>query len=206
MSSHTLAYHSLHSGKTDTVLILQQFAYCTDTSVAQVVDIIIVAQTILQMHIIVNGSKDIFLGNMFWNQFIYIFLDSFCKLLRIITILIQNRFQHRIIYQLMDTQFLGIAVYIMCQINHQTGQYLNISLFCLNIYKRNSCILNLISQLYSYFGTCSCQDFACGRIHNISSQNLISDSVTKHQLLIKFISTDFGQIISTGIEEHGIDQ
>ena len=56
MGSHALTYHSLHSGQTDTVLVLQQFTYRTDTSVAQMIDIVIVAQTILQMHIIVDGS------------------------------------------------------------------------------------------------------------------------------------------------------
>ena len=70
---HTLTYHSFHSGKTDSVLVLKQLTYSTDTTVAQMVDIIIISNAILQMHIVVNGSKDIFLGDMLRNQIMDIF-------------------------------------------------------------------------------------------------------------------------------------
>jgi hypothetical protein len=43
------------------------------------IDIVIIAQTILQMHVIVNGSQNIFLGNMLGYQFMYILLDRFCQ-------------------------------------------------------------------------------------------------------------------------------
>ena len=68
MRRHTLTDYSLHSGKTDTVLVLQKLTHRTDTSVAQMVNIVIVAQTILQMHIIVDGSKNVFLGNVLGNK------------------------------------------------------------------------------------------------------------------------------------------
>ena len=32
------------------------------------IDIVIITNTILQMNIVVYGSKDIFLGDMLWNQ------------------------------------------------------------------------------------------------------------------------------------------
>ena len=76
------------------------------------VDIIIVAQAILQMHIIVDGSQDIFLGNMLGYQFMYVLLDCFCQLLGIIAELFQDLCQNRIVYQFMDTEILGIAIYI----------------------------------------------------------------------------------------------
>ena len=64
MGGHTLTHHTLHSGQTDTVLILQQFAHRADTPVAQMIDIIVIAQAILQMDIVVDGRENIFLGNM----------------------------------------------------------------------------------------------------------------------------------------------
>ncbi len=62
MSRHSLTDNSFQSGQTYPVLVLQKLAYRTDTPVAKVVDIISAAQTVFQMNIIINGSKNIFLG------------------------------------------------------------------------------------------------------------------------------------------------
>ena len=56
-------HHSFHPGQTDTVLILQQFTHRTDTPVPQMVNIIVIPQTILQVHIIINGCNNIFLSS-----------------------------------------------------------------------------------------------------------------------------------------------
>ena len=59
MCGHSFTDHSFHSGQTDTVLVLEQLAHSPDTSVAQMVDIVIVADAVFQMDVIVNGSNDI---------------------------------------------------------------------------------------------------------------------------------------------------
>ena len=177
MCCHTLTYHSLHSGQTDTILVLQQLTYCTDTSVAQMVDIIIVAQAILQMHIIVDGSQDIFLGNMLGYQFMYVLLDCFCQLLGIIAELFQDLGQNRIVYQFMDTEILGIAIYIVGQIYHQIRQYFYSSLFGLDIYEGNCAVLDGICQLCGHLVSCGCDHFTGGRIHYICSQDLMTDTI-----------------------------
>ena len=174
---HTLAYHSLHSGQTDTILVLQQFTYRTDTSVAQMIDIIIVAQTVLQMHIVVDGSQNVFLSNMLGYQFMYILFDSFCQLLGILSELLQDLSQNRIVYQFVNTEISGIAVNIMRQIHHKVGQDFYISLFGLNIYEGNSTVLDGICQFCSHLVTCGCNDLTGGRIHNISSQDLMTDTI-----------------------------
>ncbi len=76
LSSHTFTNHSLHTGQTDAVLILKQLAYCTNSAVAQMIDVIRSADLLLQMHIIVNRSKNIFFGNVFWYQFTYISVNG----------------------------------------------------------------------------------------------------------------------------------
>ena len=66
LSCHTFTNHTFHTGQTDTVLVLQKLTDSTDTTVAQMVDIIIISDAIFQMNIIVNGSKNIFLCDMHW--------------------------------------------------------------------------------------------------------------------------------------------
>ena len=69
LSCHSLANHTFHTGKADTVLVLQKFTNGTDTAIAQMVNIVIISNTIFQVNIIVNGSKNIFLCNVHRHQF-----------------------------------------------------------------------------------------------------------------------------------------
>ena len=62
------------------------------------VDVICIAHLLLQMHIIVNGSKDIFLCNVLWNQVVDIPADSLLKGLLIGASFFQDRSQGGVIY------------------------------------------------------------------------------------------------------------
>ena len=206
MGGHTLTHHALHSGEADTVLVLQQLAHRADTPVAQMVDIVIVAQTILQMHIIIDGRKNIFLGNMFRDQFMHILLDGLRQLLRILAKFLNDLRQHGIIYPLRHAQFSGVAVHEISDIHHHIGQHLHIALLGLYIHKGDRRILDRIGKFCRYLGAGGSHYLAGGRIDGISRQHLVSDAVAQRQLLIEFISSDFGQIISTGVKKHGAYQ
>ncbi|GFI11334.1 hypothetical protein IMSAGC007_03808 [Lachnospiraceae bacterium] len=94
---HTLPDGTLHSGQTDAVLVLQKLAHRTDTAVAQMVNVVVIAHTVFQMQVIVNGSNNIFLCNMLWNQLVNITLHGCLALLQIARF-IQYLFQSRVIY------------------------------------------------------------------------------------------------------------
>ena len=72
---HSFAYHTLHTGQTDAVLVLKQLTYGTDSTVAQVVDIIGISCAVFQMHVVVDGSENIFLCDMFRNQVVNVTFD-----------------------------------------------------------------------------------------------------------------------------------
>ena len=59
------------------------------------VDIVVVADAILKMDVIVNGSQDVFLGNVFRNQIVHVLADCVIKLLGILAVLVQKLLQHR---------------------------------------------------------------------------------------------------------------
>ncbi|MNI82926.1 hypothetical protein D3C73_1396860 [compost metagenome] len=50
LNRHSLTHYALHTGQTDTELVLQQFTYGTQTAVPQVVNIIRVADTVQQIN------------------------------------------------------------------------------------------------------------------------------------------------------------
>ena len=97
LCGHTLTNHTLQSGKADPVLVLQQFTDRTDTAVAQMVDIVIVADAVLQMDIVVDGSDDILFRDMLRNQLLDAVMDGLFDGIQIV-IFFQIFFKNRIIY------------------------------------------------------------------------------------------------------------
>ena len=61
------------------------------------VDIIIVSKAILQMHIVVDGRKDIFLGDVLRDQVVDITFDRLTSVLKCV-IFFQNFFEYRVVY------------------------------------------------------------------------------------------------------------
>ena len=135
-----------------------------------------------------------------------VFPDSFRQFFRILGIFFQNLRQDRIIYQFGDAQFPGVAVHIMDEINHHAGKHLHIALLCLDIDEGYRTVLDGIRQFCCHLGAGSCQKLPCCGIDYILSQHCAADTVSQHKLFIEFISADFGQIISSGVKEHGINQ
>ena len=179
VSGHSFTNYPFHSGQPYSVLILQQFAYGTDTPVAQMVDIVIVSDAVFQMDIIINGSDNVFLCNMLRYQFMHVLLDSLCQTFRILAVLFQNLCQNRIIYGFRYAQFSWVAVHETGNIHHHIGKNLNILFLCLDIYIRHCCVLDGIRQFCGHLRPCRCQNLTGRHIHHILCQNVMSDPVPK---------------------------
>ena len=143
---------------------------------------------------------------MLGNQLVNTLCDCLCKLLGVRAILLQQLCQNRIVYLLMNSEILGIAVNIVGHIYHHVGENLYILLFCLNINERHCCILNGVCKLCCYLISCGSKNLSGSRLNYICSKNLMSDSVSKCQFLVEFISADLSQIVSTGVKEHCINK
>ena len=143
---------------------------------------------------------------MLRNQLVHIFPDRLRKLPGICTVLVQDLLQHRIVNQLRDAQFSGIAVHKVRDIHHHVGEHFHISLLSLNPYRRYRSILDRICQLSRHLIARLGQDLACLGIYHVLRQNVMSDPVAEHEFFIEFISAYLGKIISSGIKEHRHDQ
>ena len=111
------------------------------------VDIVIVAQTIFQMHVIVNGSKDIFFCDMLRNQLVDLTADCVLDILNIL-ILFQYLSQNRIVHKLCHSHLSGINVHIVGDIHHHAGKDFDVALFTLDPYIGNCRVLDLVSQFF----------------------------------------------------------
>ena len=93
LDRHSLTNNPLHSGKTNSKLVLQQLAHRTDTAIAQMVDIVGIAHIVAQVVDIIDGRKNIVFDDMLGNQAVYIGFDRFPQRF-LVLVLFQNLLEH----------------------------------------------------------------------------------------------------------------
>ena len=170
------------------------------------VNIICIAHTILKMHVVVDRSKDIFLCDMHRNKICCVLLNCILNIFNVF-VLIKDLTKNRIINILLsNAQCFWINIHETSKLYHHVGEDLLNTFFCLNIHSSNTCILDLLSQIFCYHCVCFCDNLACCLIYNIFSQCKTCDTVLQCQLLVELITANLSQIISSRIEEHRIDQ
>ena len=206
MSGHAFAHHSLHSGKTDAVLVLKELTNGADTSVAKVIDVIILAKTPLQMHVIVDGRKDVLNGDVLGNQLVHVLLQGIAKLLGIIAELLEDLFEHGIINQFMNAEIIRVTLNKIGDVNHHVGKNLNVSLLRLDHYVGNCRILDLVSKLSRYLGASLGDHVTVDGIDNVLRKDLMTDTIAKGKLLVELVASNLCEIITAGIKEHRLDQ
>ena len=70
LNSHPLLDDSLHPGQTDSELILKQLAYGSQSSVAQVVDIVHVSYAVVQIQNVADRCNNVFYDNVLRRQIV----------------------------------------------------------------------------------------------------------------------------------------
>ena len=208
-AGHLLADTALHTGHSDTELILQQLSDASDPSVSKVIDVVLGADAVLQMHIVVDRSKNIFLRNMLGNQQMHISAQHFRKLLRILVVLIflEDFTKSRIVNLLGDTKLFRIAVHKVGDVNHQVGQDLHaVSGVGSDPDIRNCRVLDFIGHLYGNCVSRAADNIAVRAVNNVFRKNMAGDSEAERQLLVEFIAADLREVIPARIKEHGFDQ
>ena len=208
LCGHSFTYHTLHSGQSDPVLVLKKLTHAADTTVAEMVNIVLVADVILQMHIVVNGSEDIISGDMLRNQLVNARLKFISDVLGIL-ILLKDLTENRIIYFFCDAEFLCLFladIDPLRDVDLHVGENLDIALRRLNPDIGNSGILDLICECAVYLLTCLRNDLARFLADHILREHMACDTVAECKLFIEFITAYLSQVIAARIEEHAVNQ
>ena len=172
------------------------------------IDIVVVAQSILQMDIIVNGRNNVLFRNMLWNQVMNIPPNDILKFIDVTAGLIKNSLKNRIIHLLRNPYLFRVNLHDCIKIHHHIGNHLDASflLRSVNPHKRNCRILNLLCHLASHLRSRLGNNLSRNRACNILCKHLSGDTVFQSQLLIKLISSYLSQIIASGVKEHTRNQ
>ena len=170
------------------------------------VDIIRAADAVLQVHIVINRSNDVFSGNVLRNQVMDPVLQLLCQFISGQS-LSEDLHQHRIINQLVDSQVLQrilVHIEVAACIHHHVGQNLAVLPLGLNHDIGHACILDVGSALSGENRACLGDDLAGFGIDHILCQGMAGQAAAEVKLLIKLITADLCQVIALRVEEHAV--
>ena len=206
LGRHPFSDHSLHSGKTDTDLILQKFSDCTESSVAQMVDIIHTADTIRQVEDITHRCNDVRHDDVLGRQFVS--SDSACVLQRIsLESLVQDLLQDRIENLVRETDVLGLKVYILTDVNElaaDDSRHCVSIVLAVYIYMMDAGILDDLTHRSADPLATLHQDLSGVGIDDVLCGNDVYQSVRQTELLVVFESSHVCQIVSLALVEQSI--
>ena len=207
---HTLLDGTFHSGQTDTDLVLQQFADCTQSSVAQMVDVIGVADAVVQVQQVTDGRDDVRHQDMLRGQLelakLQLLSDSrftFCA------VLLEDLSEDRIVHLVRDLQIGDIELDIVLDIDELVADDLGHRTFVvgsMNEYALNAGVLDLAGQLFADRRAILYEDLPGVRIDDGLSRDRACKTVVQSQLLVVFITADSRQVVSFRIKKHRVEQ
>ena len=108
LKSHALADDSLHAGKADAELVLQQLAHAADAAVAEMVDVVLLADAAGKAVEVVDRGEYIVHDDVLGYEKVNILKDSLLESLAFI--LLHEGLEHDAAYLFLDAKLLGVKV------------------------------------------------------------------------------------------------
>ena len=204
LNGHALTDNTLHPGKADAELVLQQLAHAAETAVAQMVDVVLVAHAVSQAVEIVDGGQDVVHRDVLGKQIVQPIRHCLLQLLA--GILLQQLLEDRDTDTLGDTHFLGVEVHEGGHVHHVVGKDLDGRAFHVDnrlVDAPGSQMLRLFTgEDLARLG----QDLTGPGVCHRGSQLLICKTAGDVHLLVELIPADLRQVIPAGVKQQRLHQ
>ena len=207
LEGHALADDALHAGEADAELVLQQLSNRADSSVAQMVDVVNRADAVAQAAQVVDGGEDVVLDDVLWNQILCALLDHLAQLL-IGVAAVQNLAQNREANLLVDADLLqlllGVAGDVVEDVDHAVGDDLDGAVADLEEDGIDAGALDLLRLGAGEHLVRLRHHLAGAAVDDRLSNHMAGDAGGDAQLLVVFIASYAGHIVSSCIKEQAV--
>ena len=206
LNGHALPDDTLHTAKADAELVLQQLAHAAQAAVAQMVDIILVDQSVGQSVHIVDGGQNVVHDDVLGHQIVGVELALLHQFLA--AVLAQQLLQHVEAHPLLDAAaLLGIEIHIAAHVAHPVGEHPDhIAAVQLHGDLRHADGVQLPALCAGEDVALVEEDLSGGGVGHRHSQLLALGQRPQGQLLIELIPAHDAQIVPPGIEEQILHQ
>ena len=204
---HSLLDDLIHTGEADAQLVLQQLADAAHAAVAQVVDIVKVADTVRKTDQIVNGCENIILGNMLGAKLVNALLCLCLDGVDIAAALLQNLTEHGGSDLFVDAAVAQVKAEQVLGFGGVVGEDLDRDAVVEG--KRDlidTVLLNLARHLAGQRDACLADKLAREGVDGGFSQLVPDNASGDIQLLIIFIAADRREVVALGVKEQVVDE
>ena len=215
LQSHALADHALHAGETDAELVLQQLTHAADAAVAEMVDIVRLADAVREAAEIVRRGEDIVADDVLRHEKIHVLLEHFLKLFALILLhVLAQEDEADALAQtelfLDDAAVLRIVVREADEIggiDHAVGEDADgLVLADGDTHGVNALLLQLADALAGKRFAGVGDDLAGHRVGNGLSQSIAGNARVERELLVELVAADVGNVVPAVVEEEVFEQ
>ena len=205
LNGHALADHTLHAGKADAELVLQQLAHAAQAAVAEMVDIVLRDDAVRQRVHVVDGGENIVRKDVLGRETVGVVADGFLELLALV--LRQQLLEHALAHALLDTALGdGVEVHEAGEVDHVVREDAQRLAVEVERHVVDADGVKLAGLVAGHDMAGVEEDLARARVGDGIGELLAVDAGPQGELLIELVAADHGQIIAARIEEEVLDQ
>ena len=207
MSGHSLADDLFHTGEADSDLVLKLFAYGTDTTVAEMVDIVGGSNIVSEVKQIVDGCKNILAGDVLGAKLVDASGTSRLDSIKVASALFHNRkkngsgnlLANAAIEKLVADDLFGPAGVVREYLDNFAVVKIDRNL----VYCR---VFDLESFLGSYNVAFLEEELAADGANYGRSKTAVCDSLGDSKLLVELVTSNGSDVVSLCIKEEVVDK
>ncbi len=202
---HTLADDALHAAEADAELVLQQLAHAAHAAVAEMVDIVRLANAVRQAVEVVDGGKDVVRNDVLGDQDVDVLADGVLESLALKTL---HQLAHvDPVHEFLDTHLGGVKVDKAADIHHAVGEHANdLAALQLEHHADDAGVGDLARLVAGDDGAGLGEDLAGEGVGHGLGQGEARDARVEGELLVELVAADVGQLVAAAVIEEAVEQ
>ena len=213
LNGHALLDHALQAGQAHADLVLQQFAHRAQAAVAEVVDIVHIADAVEEAELIADGGDDVIHQHMLGHQLIGRFLERLIQRQAVFAHAVQKLDERGHMHALGEARralvILGVEVGIVVgQEGLEVGEVVADDAHCAALHGNDDLVdAGVLGALGGVAGDDLAgggEDLAGVGVFHILRQRHARHAAREGKLLIVLVAAHMRQIVALGVEQKGV--
>ena len=204
LQGHALADHALHAAEADAELVLQQLAHAADAAVAQVVDVVGLADAVGQAVEVVDGGEDIVHHDVLGDQHVDVLADGVLQGLALE--LLAQLLHVAAVHQLLDAHLGGVKVDVAADVHHAVGEDAHVLAVHLQQHADHAGVGDLAGLVAGDDLAGLGQQLAGEGIGHGLGQLKAGDAGVEGQLLVELVAAHVGDLVAAAVKEQAVQQ
>ncbi len=204
LDRHALADDALHAAEADAELVLQQLADAAHAAVAEMVDVVRLADAVGQAVEVVDGGEDVVDDDVLGDQHVDVLADGVLE--RLALVLLGERAHDDAAHELLHAELSGVEVDIAADIHHAVGEHAHVLAVDAQRHGEHARVGDPARVGAGEHLPGLVQQLAGEGIGHGRGQLEARDAREEGELLVELVAADVGDLIAAAVIEQTVEQ